>query len=80
MKVEGVVVIYKSTMQNTTILSVTESETVSRLICIQDMVFAKNMVNLIGVKVKHPMVLEFDNEGTFDMTHILAVTGRIKHR
>ena len=45
-KLEEAVIICKSDMQKTTILSVTETETVYRVSCAQDMMYAKTLRNL----------------------------------
>ena len=66
-KLEGAVIICKSGMQKTTTLSVTESETVAGVTCAQDMMYAKNIVESVGLKVKLPMRLEIDNRGAVDM-------------
>ena len=59
-KVQGMVVIYKCDIPKTTTLSVTKYKTVFRVICAQDMMFFKNMANMIGVKLKVPMILDIE--------------------
>ena len=78
-KLEGAVIICKSGMQKTTTLSVTESETVAGVTCAQDMMYAKNIVESVGLKVKLPMRLEIDNRGAVDMAQNCSSGGRTKH-
>ena len=66
-KLEGAVIICKSGMQKSTTLSVMEVETVSGISCAQEMMYAKNIVESIGLEVELPMILEVDNRGTKDM-------------
>ena len=56
-KLKGAVIICKSGIQKTTTLSVTESEIVSGVTCAEDMMYAKNIVESIGLKVELPMRL-----------------------
>ena len=78
-KVEGSVVIYISSIQNTTTLLVTESEIVSGMNCAQDMLFTNNVVNSIGMKAKLPILLEISNNGSLDMAHIDSVALRTEN-
>ena len=78
-KLEGAVIICKSGMQKTTTLSVTESITVTGVTCAQDMMYAKNVVESIGLKVELPMRLEINKIGTVDMAQKISSGGRRKH-
>ena len=49
----------------------TESVTVAGVTCAQDMMYAKNIVESVGLKVKQPMRLEIDNRGAVDMAQIV---------
>ena len=44
--------------------------------CAQDMLFAKQIMESIGLQVKLPMVLEVDNKGTVDLINNWSVGGR----
>ena len=57
----------------------TESETVAGVTCAQDMMYAKNIVESVGLKVKLPMRLEIDNRGAVDMAQNCSSGGRTKH-
>jgi hypothetical protein len=60
-------------------LSVTESETVSAVSCVQDMLFGKSVLESIGLKVELPMVLKVDNKGVVDLVNNWSVGGRTRH-
>ena len=78
-KLEECPIIVKSGMQRSPTLSVTESELVSGVTCAQDMLYAKNLLESIGLKVELPMKLEMDNKGAVDLMHSISVSGRTKH-
>jgi hypothetical protein len=44
-------------------LSTTEAETYAGVTCVQNMLYMKNVLELLRLKVKLPMVLEMDNQG-----------------
>ena len=71
--------ICKSEMQRTTTLSVTETETVATVTCVQDMMFVKNIIESMKLEVELPMRLEIDNQGDVDLVHNFLVGGRTKH-
>jgi hypothetical protein len=68
-----------SNTQKSETLSVTEAELVAATQCVQDMPFAMRVVELMGLKVKKPMILENDNKGAVDLTHNWSVGGRTRH-
>ena len=43
------------------------------------MVYQKKSLELIGLKVKLPMILEVDNKGAFDLANNWSVGGRTQH-
>ena len=65
-------------MKKTTTLSVTETETVSGVTCAQEMMYAKNIVESVGLEVELPMILEVGYRGTM-MDQNFASSGRTKH-
>ena len=67
------VVSYKSKGQTSTTLSVTESKTVAAVECAQDLLFEKRVLELIGLKVKLPMILHVDNKGIVDLVNNWSV-------
>ena len=56
-------------------MSVAESESVSATECAQEMLFNMRVLELIGLKVKKPMILEVDNKGAVDLSHNWNVGG-----
>jgi hypothetical protein len=69
----------KSKTMTTSHLSVTESETVSAVSCVQDMLFGKRVLESIGLKVELPMVLKVDNKGVVDLVNNWSVGGCTRH-
>jgi hypothetical protein len=63
----------------TTTLSVTESELVAAVECVQDLLFEKIVLESIGLQVEVPMVLKVDNRGVVDLVNNWSVTGRTRH-
>jgi hypothetical protein len=41
--------------------------------------FAMHVLELIGLKVKKPMIPEIDNKGAVDLTHNWSIGGRTRH-
>jgi hypothetical protein len=66
-------------MQGCVTLDVTSAELVSGMQCAQDMLFSMRVVELMGLKVKKPMVLELDNKGAIDLSHNWSVSGKLRH-
>jgi Reverse transcriptase (RNA-dependent DNA polymerase) len=76
---EGCVVNTKSRMQLITTLSVTEAELIAATECTQDLVFIKNVLESIGLKVQLPMNLHIDNSGCIDLICNWSAGGRTRH-
>lgn len=76
---EGCVVNTKSRMQPITALSVTEAELIAATECAQDLVFIKNVLESIGLKVRLPMNLHIDNSGCIDLICNWSAGGRTRH-
>jgi hypothetical protein len=66
-------------MQGCVTPDVTSAELVSGTQCAQDMLFVMRIVESMGLKVKKPMTLEIDNEGSVDISHNWSVSGRSRH-
>ncbi len=49
--------------KRTVSLSTTKAKTYAGVTCVQDMLYMKNVLESLGLKVKLPMVLEMDNQG-----------------
>ena len=76
---EGAPINTKSTIQKTVALSVTEAEMNAGVSCVQDMLYAKKILESLELKVKLPMLLEMDNKGAVDMANNWSVGGRTRH-
>jgi hypothetical protein len=76
---EGCVVNTKSWMQPITALSVTEAELIAATECAQDLVFIKNVLESIGLKVCLPMNLHIDNSGCIDLICNWSAGGQTHH-
>lgn len=75
----GAPISFKSKMQTTTTLSVTEAELVAAVSCAQDLLFEKRVLESIGLKVRVPMILNVDNKGVMDLANNWSVSGRTRH-
>ena len=69
----------KSKTQSIVTLSVTEAELVAAVDCVQTMLFARQIILSMGLRVKLPMLLEMDNKGGKDIINSWAVGGRTRH-
>ena len=76
---EGAPIAVKSSMQKTVALSVTEAELMAAVSCAQDMLYAKRILESMGLKVALPMKLEIDNKGAVDLINNWSVGGRTRH-
>ena len=72
-------VVERSRMQKCVTLSVTEAEVMAAVECAQDMLFAANLLESLGLKVKKPMILECDNKGAIELVHGWQANGRTRH-
>ena len=69
----------KISMQKTVALSIMEAELMSSVSCAQDMLYAKQIVESLELKVKFPMFLEVDNKGIVDLINNWSVGGKTRH-
>ena len=75
----GAIILYKSKGQTATTLSVTESELVVAIDCVQDLLFERRVLESIGLQVQLPMILSVDNRGVVDLVNNWSVTGWTRH-
>jgi hypothetical protein len=59
---EGAPAIIKSSTERTVLLSTTKTETYAGITCVQDMLYMKNVLESLRLKVKLPIVLKMDNK------------------
>jgi hypothetical protein len=70
---------FKSSTQKSVGLLVCKAEQSSGVLCIQDMLYCKNVLESMGLKVKLPMLLKMDIKGTVDLANNWSVGGRTTH-
>ncbi len=70
---------HRSATQKTVALSSCEAELNAAVLCVQDMLYQKNTLESIGLKVEYPMVLEMDNRGAINLINSFSVGGRTRH-
>ncbi len=70
---------FKSSTERTVSLSTTKAETYAEVTCMQEMLYMKNVIESLGLKVKLPMVLEMDNQGVVYLANNWSVGGRTRH-
>ena len=75
----GAPVITNCKMQPTVKLSVTEAELDSAITEAQDMLFVKEIIESMEMKVKLPMILWTDNKGVYDIANNWTTGGRTRH-
>ena len=66
---EGAPVMFKSSMQKSVALSVCEAEQTVKVLCTQDMLYVRNVLKSMVLKVKLPMTFEMDNMGAVDLAN-----------
>jgi hypothetical protein len=76
---EGVPAMFKSRTKRTVSLSTTKAETYAGVTCVQDMLCIKNVLELLGLHVKLPMVLEMDNQRAVYLANNWSIGGRTRH-
>ena len=70
---------FKSLAQKSVVLLVREAEQSSGVLCAQDMLYCKNILESMVLKVKLPMLLKMDNKGAVDLANNLSVGGQTRH-
>ena len=48
-------------------------------LCVQDMLYRKNLLEAMGLEVALPLILEVDNKGLVDIVNSFSVGGRKRH-
>jgi hypothetical protein len=72
-------IMVKSAMQKTVALSTTEAELNAAVQCTQEMLFAKNMMDSLNLRVTLPMKLQVDNKSVIDIVNGWSIGGRTRH-
>jgi hypothetical protein len=76
---EDAPVMHQSVTQKTVALSVCEAEMNLAVFCAQDMIYAKHVLESLGLQVETPMVLQMDNKGAVDLINSFSIGGRTHH-
>jgi hypothetical protein len=66
-------------MERTVSLFTIKAETYAGVTCVQDMLYMKNELEALGLRVKLPMVLEMDNQGAVYLANNWSIGGRARH-
>ncbi len=70
---------HRSATKKTVALLFCKAELNAAVLCAQDMMYQKNTLESIGLKVELPMILEMDNKGAADLLNSFSVGGRTRH-
>jgi hypothetical protein len=65
-------------MQECVNLSATVAELMAVSSCIQDMIYIKNVINSMGLKMQLPMEIRVDNKGVKDLVNSWSIGGRTR--
>jgi hypothetical protein len=76
---KGAPVIFTSSTHKLVALSVCKAEQSSGVLCTQDMLYCKNVLESMGLKVKLPMLLKMDKKGAVDLANNWSVGGQTRH-
>jgi hypothetical protein len=76
---EDVPVMHRSAKQKTVALLVCKAEMNLAVLCAQDMIYAKHVLESLGLQIETPMVLQMDNKGAVDLINSFSVGGRTHH-
>jgi hypothetical protein len=76
---KGAPAMFKSSTERTVSLPTTEAETYAGVTCVQDMLYMKNVLESLGLRVKLPMVLEMDNQGAVYLANDWSIEGSTRH-
>jgi hypothetical protein len=76
---EGAPAMFKSSTERTVSLSTTKAETYAGVTSVQDMLYMKNVLKSLRLRVKLPMVLEMDNQGALYLANNWSIGGRTRY-
>jgi hypothetical protein len=68
---------HRSATQKTVALLSCKAELNAAVLCMQDMIYWKNTLESIRLKVELPMILEMDTKGAVDLVNSFRVGGRM---
>ena len=76
MSLNGAPIAHKSATQKHVTLLVTEAKGSAVVSCTQEMLYAKNVIELMGLEVELPMILECNICSAVDLANNWSVVGR----
>ena len=76
---EGTLIAVRSVMQKVVAISTVEAELIALVMCIQEMMYLKKLVEALELKVELPMKVECDNKSTVDLVNGQFSAGGTKH-
>jgi hypothetical protein len=76
---EDVPAMHQSATQKTVALLVCKAEMNLAVLCAQDMIYAKHILESLGLQVETPMVLQMDNKGAVDLINSFSAGGCTQH-
>jgi hypothetical protein len=76
---EDAPMMHRSTTHKTVALSSYKAELNAAVLCVQDMMYQRKMLESIGLKVELLMILEMDNNGAVDLVNSFSVGGHTRH-
>lgn len=71
--VEEVPVMHRSATQKTVALSVCEAELNAAVLCVQDMLYGRNLLESMGLKVETPMLLKWTTRELYTLSTVLVL-------
>ncbi len=76
---EVALVIHRSATQKTVAPMLCKAELNGVVLCVKDILYAKNLIELIGMKVEFSIKLEINSKGAVDLISSFSVGGCTRH-
>jgi hypothetical protein len=76
---EDAPMMHRSATQKMVVLSSCKAELNAADLCVQDMMYQRNTLESIGLKVDLPMILEMDKKGAINLVNSFSVRVRTQH-
>ena len=76
---EGAIVSDKSGMQKIVALSVAEAEVIALIMCVQETMYIKKLIESIELMIMFPMLVQVDNKAAVDLANAWTVGSNMKH-
>ncbi len=76
---EDAPIMHRSVTQKMVALSSCKAELNAVVLCVQDMMYQRSMLESIGLKVELPMILDMDNKKAVNLMNSFSVGGHTQH-